>query len=249
MSNNRHARRTQAKLDRVNGTKQTGQLPARVAICIPSFSQWEADFGMCLAGMVSQSAIAGLRLAIKNEKRSMVSRARNLLVRWALQMEVDWLLYLDADMTYPADLLLRLLSHNKDIVGPTYNRRAPPYDTLGHLIDDNKDLSTGGLRLADSLPAGLLLVKAAVFKKLKYPWFFETYDEDHPFDGPNEASEDVNFVKKAVGAGFEAWMDLDLTWQCGHIGDQLVTCTRPPAPGEAPTMVPLSAVRPPSPTI
>lgn len=42
------------------------------------------------------------------------------------------------------------------------------------------------------------------------------------------SSEDINFCKKATRAGFQIWCSLDATFEVGHIGEQVVTCDRPP---------------------
>jgi hypothetical protein len=51
----------------------------------------------------------------------------------------DWLLWLDADMDFPADALIRLLRHNVDIVGGDYRlrRRASPSLLVFFILEQN----------------------------------------------------------------------------------------------------------------
>lgn len=154
-----------------DGTKR----PLRVAVAIPSFDTWKADTSMALIGLGTYTMTQGIALAFMNEKSSMVSKARNSLAEKAMQFGADYLLFVDSDLVFPADALCRLLAHGKDIVGATYNKRVPPYETLGHFLGPARDLSAGGVVEADYMPGGFLLIKTSVLKALPQPWFFETY--------------------------------------------------------------------------
>lgn len=200
--------------------------PPRVAICIPSQSMVHADMAMALTGLCAHS-VFGAALAVLNEKNSMITDARNKLVKRALDFGADWLLFIDSDMIFPMDALMRLIAHDKDIVGATYNKRVHPYETLGRFVGPGRDISGGGLIEAELLPGGFLLVRASVFKALSDPmrqqqiWFREHYDEAEP----NRCiSEDYAFCIAARAKGFRIWCDLDLTNKLGHIGEQVVTC-------------------------
>ena len=108
----------------------------------------------------------------------MITKQRNDLVEMALEQKPDYIMFVDTDMTMPPNSLMRLLAHNKDVVGATYNKRVPPYETLGRLKPprpSDEVLAQGGLWPAEQLPGGLMLVKASVFERLKWPWFYETY--------------------------------------------------------------------------
>lgn len=149
--------------------------PLRVAVCVPSFDTWHADTAMAMIGMGTYTMQYGIALAFMNEKSSMVTKARNGLAEKALSFGADYMLFVDSDLVFPADALMRLLNHQKDIVGATYNKRVPPFETLGHFLGEPRDLGSGGLIEADFLPGGFLLIKTDVLQKLPQPWFFETY--------------------------------------------------------------------------
>ena len=134
----------------------------------------------------------------------------------------------NSDMTFPYGGLQRLLAHDKDIVGAFYNRRMPPYTTVGHLLHP-ADVSKGGLHRADIMPHGFVLAKREVYEKLPPPWYSEGYDPVYAnADDPDgSVGEDVSFSRKAVAAGIEIWCDADLTFEVGHIGEIVVPCLRP----------------------
>jgi cellulose synthase/poly-beta-1,6-N-acetylglucosamine synthase-like glycosyltransferase len=154
-----------------NGEKRA----LRVAVCIPSFDTWKADTSMALIGLGTYTMSQGIALAFVNEKSSMVSKARNSLSEKSLGFGADYILFVDSDLVFPHDSLCRLISHGKDIIGATYNKRVPPFETLGHFIGEKRDLSTGGVIEADYMPGGFMLIKTDVLKALPQPWFFETY--------------------------------------------------------------------------
>lgn len=151
--------------------------PPALAVCIPSFSTIMADTTMALAALCSYTVnTRAARLAICNQKASMVTMARNDLAKRAIDMAADFVLFIDSDLIFPADAAVRLMNHNVDIVGATYNKRVPPFETLGKLKGRWEDYKTGGLCEAEYLPGGFMMVKTEVFKKLEWPWYFETFN-------------------------------------------------------------------------
>jgi hypothetical protein len=203
---------------------------AKVAICIPSMSTWAAKTAVCHSELSVYSTLADIAVKTVCQQCSVISMSRNKLTRLALAFDpaCTHILWIDSDMTFPADGLERLLAHDKDVVGAFYNRRMPPYTTVGHLLYA-ADVSKGGLHRADIMPHGFVLAKREVYERLPSPWYSEGYDpacanEDDP-DG--SVGEDVNFSRHAVAGGIEMWCDADLTFEVGHIGEIVVPCLRP----------------------
>jgi hypothetical protein len=204
----------------------------RVAICVPSMNTWAANMAVCHSDLAVHSAVKGIGNYTFNIQCSVISSARNQLVRKALSIQpfpATHILWIDADMMFPADSLARLLSHDKDVVGAFYNKRVPPYNTVGHLIGE-PDIAKGGLHRADIMPHGLVLVKREVYEdKLKAPWYFEGYDPNcvSESDPDGMVGEDVSFSRSCLANGIEMWCDADLTYHVAHIGEIAVPCLRP----------------------
>lgn len=151
----------------------------KVALCIPSGRTWEARTATAVAGLTAFSAISNIALALLNLEGSMISRQRNDLVDQALKLGADYVFWIDSDLTFPPDALLRLLAHDKDIVGATYNKRVAPYETLGKLkgpegVDPATLIAKGGLVEATLLPGGMMLVKTDVYRKMGWPFYYES---------------------------------------------------------------------------
>lgn len=187
-----------------------------VAVCVPSMSMVHADFAFSLAAFAHNP---GARIALFNYKGSASSaHNRNHLVEIALEHNTEYVFFLDSDMKFKQDTLKRLLKAGKDIVGATYVKRVPPYNVLGVPMEDGPVHYKDGVVEVKGLPAGCLLIKTAVFKRLHRPWF------QHPVirvdDKPALMGEDYFFCYTAREKGFSIWMDVDLSKELGHIGEQ-----------------------------
>lgn len=161
---------------------------------------------------------------------SSAPNGRNRLVLAAQQSGAEWIFWVDDDMVFPPEALLRLLAHGKDMVGATYNRRAPPFDTMGKwAATDFTKPGPVGIVPASMIPTGLLLTRTEIFSWIEAPWFYE----EHLWDKRSEANpagvktEDVVFCERAVAAGIQPYIDFDLTFEVGHIGERIIGCARP----------------------
>jgi GT2 family glycosyltransferase len=136
------------------------------------------------------------------------------------------LLFLDADMTWPSDVLERMLRHHdKGIVSGLYflkggdwapvalrDGQIPEGSSTRQYMRDRAYLETGtDLRPEEAVGMGCTLIPMDVFGKIgPRPWFdYANDDEGWPL-----VSEDVTFCQKAAAAGFGIWMDP--TVKCGH---------------------------------
>lgn len=185
---------------------------------------------ICHSDLSVYSTLHGIEVCTLNQQCSLISSSRNALTRGVLSFDpkATHVLWIDADMMFPMNGLERLLSHNKSIVGAFYNKRIPPYETVGHLIG-TPDISKGGLHRADIMPHGFALIRRDVYEQLKSPWYFESYDPRcrTQQDPDGLVGEDVNFSRSCNDLGIEMWCDADLTFECAHIGEISIPCVRP----------------------
>lgn len=209
----------------------------RIGVCIPSGDHWHADFGMSLCYMIGRSNAGGMNIGLANIKSYQPVLARNELVRGCMDAGLEWMLFLDTDMTFPPDTLVRLLASGKEIVGATYLRRVPPHGLLGVPTVRGGEMATSGLEEMDRMPTGVLLIRRTVFQKLPYPWFVTNLmvANGKPVldaeKGLSVMTEDYFFSDLARQHGFKLWCDLDLTKQIGHISSRTIRWN-PDMPGE-----------------
>jgi hypothetical protein len=153
-----------------------------------------------------------------------VVRGRNKLVERLLEGDSQWLLFMDDDHVFPGDLLERLLSHDKPVVGSLYLRRQAPFAPLAfshkqeglYQTINLQELPGEGLLKVQAVGTAGLLVKREVFEAIKSPWF--EYGQTERWD----ASEDIIFCEKAIAAGFEVFCDLG-----SHLGHMTPTAIWP----------------------
>lgn len=149
-----------------------------------------------------------------------LAKCRNDICSNALRDGCTHILMLDTDQVYQdKNLAKRLLAHKKDIVGGKVYRRWPPFDPIanrnGKRVPDD-EIEAGGLIPVDTTGTGCLLIRTSVLVDLDYPWFeFERDSSGNVITG-----EDISFCRKAKAAGFEIYVDADVS--IDHMTTQFV---------------------------
>jgi len=165
--------------------------------------------------------VGGLDVLVVVEDNAAPADARNKLVLAAQSKGAQHLLMVDSDMGFPDDALIQLHNRGKDIVGATARRRRPPFQILGKWDEKEVGLASG-LHRAEVLGTGLILIDMNVFEQIEPPWFHTEFywnrrDRNNP---KGYVSEDTYFVSKAKLGGIDTYVDLKLSEQIVHIGDQ-----------------------------
>lgn len=192
----------------------------KIFLCIPSGDYAQMNFMSSVMDMGNHTiSIPNSTLHRVNIQSSNITYNRNKMTDYALRNGADWLLFIDSDMVFPPYTLDRLLSHNKDIIGIVARKRSYPFESIGTLIKSEDIGSTESLLQMSRIGAGVLLIRAEVFKKITLPWWRNQYE-----DGIlEEMGEDIYFCEKAKEAGYEIWADMLLSSQIGHMGVNTVT--------------------------
>lgn len=197
----------------------------------PFIVSWTRVLQATLTGAANRGLPADLQVSEMNViyvHDFPIDFARNRTVKLFLDEDrrSDYLLFLDADMTHPHDVIHRLVAHRKDVVSARYVMRKPPFFSVamrqvgaGPTDYQAVEKLAGGEELAGLVPidaggAGALLVSRECLEGIRArvgdDWF--RY-QDGP-DGLRSRSEDMWFYEQARAAGFQPWLDADL-W-CGH---------------------------------
>lgn len=184
-----------------------------ILIAVPCFDQVMADFAFALGRLLLRRSFSG---EVIDCRGSDIVVARNSAAKRAVGGATDGtqythLLFLDSDMSFPADTLERLLGHGKPIVGASYIRRCEPYNLLGAW---EGSVPASGCVEALELPGGCLLINVAVLRKMGWPWFRIDYGQNYG----ERTGEDVWFCRRAREVGFKVWADMDLTREVAHVG-------------------------------
>jgi hypothetical protein len=145
------------------------------------------------------------------------ARNRNIMIQMALDNNATHCLFLDDDMAFKPDLLIKLLAHDKDIVSGLYLMRNYPHmPVMFDAAYDNGSCRFRFVRPEDSglievvnIGLGACLIKTDVFKQMPKPWI--TLGECEP----DHWSDDISFFNRCRKMGFKMYVDLDIP--CGHM--------------------------------
>lgn len=203
----------------------------KIAILMPVYSGVHRKTVKSLFDMTvhTQRAIPGIELDLITESMSILLHLRQWLLEEAERRGAVYALWIDSDMTFPPDTLVRLLRHGKEFVGTNYRRRRDGEATtagldLWALQTTEEKAKAGILEEAKKVAFGLCLHHMDVVKKIRehaarkggtpYPFFLFEQD-DRRF-----ISEDNYFGFKAREAGVRLYIDHALSWRVGHMGER-----------------------------
>ena len=220
----------------------------KVAIAIPCYGDPKLKFMQSLVNLLNRMHMVELRdddgEPIKIEVDVMIvscsdlRQSRHKLVAEATFWGADFMLWLDADHVFPPDAFERLWARGVAVVGCNYARRChPTAPTASSLEDDGyKSLVYTSQEKADAneieevahLGFGVCLLDMRIFDVMQaraeekgeasfLPLFRFGDDESGPI------GEDVFFFGKVRDAGVKVFVDHGLSWEVGHIHEQVLT--------------------------
>jgi len=194
----------------------------------------------CFGGMVTAAAMRGaldtqgaclalglpfVLATLTNE--SLVTRGRNALASIFLRSSASHLLFLDSDIGFGADAVLRLLGHGRPVVGGLYrSKRLGGADWVatfpgGKGATVRRDATTGAVEV-EAIGTGFLLLHRQVLEKLAeaHPETLHQTEDGpahalfeagvDPTAAPGEGrylSEDFLFCARWRALGGEVWCD------------------------------------------
>lgn len=202
----------------------------KLAICIPSAGDWKADFGYCVAQMcvfISSKLFEEgepREVLFVDKRTSSLPRSRQECLEDAVMQDCTHALFIDTDQTFPMDTAHRLIAWKKPVVACNIPLKlSPSFPTArarGATPFGEPIFSTGmktnpeGLEKVWRVGTGVMLIDLSIMSKIEKPWFEIRYsDKQAQFVG-----EDWYFVKKVEDAGFDVYVDHELSRSVGHIG-------------------------------
>ena len=194
----------------------------KVLIAVPCMDQVPAPFCQSLAQL---KKVGECVLAMKSG--SLIYTSRNSLATMAIQMDADYVFWLDSDMVFRPDTLVRMLDtmqkHNLDMLTGLYFRRVPPYSPV---LFDKLEMRTKTVldwseykSIPDELfevggcGFGCVLVSTEVLISIqgKHGTMFAPMGNN---------GEDIAFCIRARDCGYKIICDPSVI--CGHVGYSIV---------------------------
>lgn len=197
-----------------------------LAIGIPSGNTWEADFAISTINMIGHMRSTkipgyhGISYVVLSRKSSLLPKSREDIVKKAIQEKADYLLFLDSDQAFEADLFNKMLAKGKSVVAanialkslpsfPTARKKVKGTPTGDFIYSNNKT----GCEKVWRIGFGAMLINMTVFNFIPKPWFKVEWTEE---TGP--VGEDWYFCEQLEKAGIDIYVDHDVSQTIGHLG-------------------------------
>ena len=198
----------------------------KVVFCTPSLAGPTAPYIRSLEASIPLVKAAGWQEGYAQELQNpYISAARALMTRRALDAGADVIVYLDYDLSWDPEDLVKLIETEGDVVSGTYRFKKAEEEYMGVLsptLDGRPIVRADGAVKADWIPAGFLkITKGALAAMMKAHPELMYGDPTRPhFDLFNHGAhnwtwygEDYAFSRRWGAMGGEIWLvpDLNIT--------------------------------------
>jgi hypothetical protein len=189
-------------------------------LAVPCQDQCSSWFAYDWARLAAYSVAQGIGINMGLIKTAYLPSSRKQLAEMGVKAGCSHILWLDSDMRFPKDALVRLLKHNEPIVAASYSMRRMPlapvaYAGYGRAEPIYVPNDGEGLVRVGMVGMGLMLTETKVFQTMPKPWFANPYVPELD----DYVGEDVWFCKEAKAQGYQVLVDQTLTNEVGHLGE------------------------------
>jgi hypothetical protein len=209
----------------------------KIAVAMCSHEYVPVTFAKDLADLCTFSTFnlpEGMHFGTMLIENTYIHSARRNMLYGLLQQGVTHILWLDTDMRFPKDSLIRLMQRKVPVIGINYAKRDvdtgfTAMKTVSWEPDgETKPLVTGkdstGIEEVEALGFGMVLMRTAYLRNLPSldddPWFFFEWRA-----GRRQVGEDVYFCRLLKQMGVPIYVDHDLSKQCRHTGKIEYDCS------------------------
>lgn len=192
--------------------------PTKLAILVPCRDTVYSLFAASLTELVKTCVMGGIDAHVIYNSSTILLNQRETLANKGVEINADYLLWLDSDMMFPSTTAMRLMSHDKDIVAANYMKRSVPLTTVAYTERGDWDNwlpleSQEDLEIVEGIGMGVMLMKTAILQDVERPLFAFEYT-DNSWHG-----EDFYFQRKLQAAGHKIHVDMNLSRQIRHVGN------------------------------
>ena len=217
----------------------------KVYVAMPCYDSMRVETCVSLMDTFSALGGSGIECKFKSVKTSLVTHGRNLLTAGFMDSGFDYMLFVDADVEFSPEAVMRMLVPEKDIICTPYRNKEDPWIDRYSVKFKDKDhieiLEWDIIEIEEG-PAGLMLISRKVYERLmdKYPELKIKFNEatrekmnkeigakddaidkymynfwDTSFKKHQSKGEDLAFCDLARAAGFKLYANLD-SWTTHH---------------------------------
>lgn len=223
----------------------------RVAVCVTTGDTVTSNFAIALAALEYMMGQLKLPFFLFNMKNEHGPTNRNAAIDCAMNHECSWCLLLGPTLTFPPNLLARLLNlameHKVDVIGVASANRAQPHNNTALAKPGNEPVGSVAtlVEVGAMAPGCLLIHLPTTLAKMKMPYFRNPSIEDGapippeyadvlaPGAAPCIIDDTVYFCLEARRLGCRVMMDTQLSVEIvnwGEAGYKLTGAEDPKAP-------------------
>jgi len=228
----------------VNGDQATIDLDVlrkfNVFIATPCYGGMLTDQYFLSMFRLTQTLMAhGINFRITTlRNESLITRARNIMTAMFLESQCTHLFFVDSDIEFQPEDVLRALAYDKDIMTAAYPKKALPIQyAINFKFTDHENrrirVENGAVEVLDA-STGFFMVKRRVVEKMMqaYPelhyrndsnidpkfnqYCYSFFDTIHDPDDNRYLSEDYTFCRRWQKLGGEIWLDPNT--KLNHVG-------------------------------
>ena len=141
----------------------------KVYVATPCYDMMRIETTVSLIDTFSTLGGHGIECKFKSVKTSLVTHGRNLLTAGFLNSGFEYMLFIDADVEFKPEAIMRMLVTKKDIISTPYRVKNEP-EKLEYAVKfkDAKDIKILPWDIVEieEGPAGCMLMHRRVFEKL-----------------------------------------------------------------------------------
>ena len=138
-------------------------------IAMPCYDSVKIRTMISIVKLVKELTAAGLKFELNTMQSPYVAYARNILMSRFLQKDEDYLLFIDADLEFDPECVLKMLIADKDVICTPYRAKTHTPEDIQYTVSikdpHNVKILPGGLVEIQNGPAGMMMVKRGMCLK------------------------------------------------------------------------------------
>jgi hypothetical protein len=191
-----------------------------VLCCLPLSWEYVPRFFFLSWYDMHQYSFGKYRMVIMTSEGAYSDQLRDKMATEATKVNPDYILWIDADQTYPwntPEILMKHIDDGKMVVGVVVPHRGSGLPNVWTSIPDTplfnpRDISLKcGVIKVDAMGLGGVMMHPSVFKKIPYPWFRMSWDKEFNV----RPGMDFTFYNNCKRNGIDVWCDTNLVF--GHL--------------------------------
>ena len=146
------------------------QAKPSIFIAMPCYDSVKINTMLSVIKLVQQLGKSGIETGIHTMKSPLIHQARNYLTSVFLTTQYQYMLFVDSDVEFQPEAVLRMMVAKKNIVCTPYRVKAEELSKHIYTVEfkDPKNILVlaGGLVEIEAGPTGLMLIDRKVFEKI-----------------------------------------------------------------------------------